>query len=221
LALFLPSIPIYNLHLTRTRFIGLWLVIAYFFISGFTNPDSEERKVIQFSGLVVTGDSSYGVPGVHIYVPSEGRGTTSNEVGFFTMPTLVGDTILITAISFKKRYYIIPEIKGDHITAYINLIQDTIRLPELQVYPWPTEELFKEAFLAMNSTTGEEMLRRGQLNENLLLRMRNTMPMDYRMTYYSYMDDYTYSQTNQYMGVTTGFIDPFAWARFIKDLKRK
>ena len=180
----------------------------------------QDRKVIQFSGLVVTGDSSYGVPGVHIYVPNEGRGTTSNDVGFFTMPALEGDSILISAVSFKKRYYVVPEIEGDHITAYIDLIQDTIKLPELQVYPWPTEELFKEAFLAMNPTTGEEMLKKGQLNENLLLKMRQTMPRDYRMSYYDYMDQYWYNQNNQYMGVTTGYIDPFAWARFIKSLKK-
>ncbi len=181
---------------------------------------AQEKKVIQFSGLVVTGDSSYGVPGVHIYVPEAGRGTTTNDVGFFTMPALVGDSILISAVSFKRRFYIVPEIEGDHMTAYIYLVQDTIKLPELQVYPWPTEELFKEAFLAMNPTTGEEMLKRGQLNENLLLRMRQTMPMDYRMSYYDYMDDYSYRQSNRYMGQTTGFIDPFAWARFIKDLKK-
>ncbi len=186
-----------------------------------SEEEEGKDKVIQFSGLVVTGDSSYGVPGVHIYVPSVGRGTTSNEVGFFTMPALVGDSILISAVSFKKRYYVVPDIKGDHITAYIELFQDTIKLPELQVYPWPTEDLFKEAFLAMSPTTGEEMLKRGQLNENLLLRMRYTMPMDYRMTYYQYMDDYSYRQANEYMGQTTGFVDPFAWRRFIKGLKKK
>ncbi len=180
-----------------------------------------KKKVIQFSGIVVTGDSSYGVPGVHIYVPEEGRGTTTNDIGFFTMPALVGDSIVISAVSFKRRYYVVPDIAGDHITAYIDLIQDTINLPELQVYPWPTEELFKEAFLAMNPTTGEEMLKKGQLNENLLLRMRQAVPMDYRMSYYNYMDQYSYNQANQYMGVTTGYIDPFAWYRFIKDIKKK
>lgn len=179
-----------------------------------------QRKVIQFSGLVVTGDSSYGVPGVHIYVPTAGRGTTTNEIGFFSMPTLVGDTIVISAVSFKKKVYVVPETETDHITAYIYLVQDTLRLPELQVYPWPTEELFKEAFLAMNSTTGQQMLMRGQLNDNLLLKMRNTVPMDYRMNYYDYMDAYNYNLNNQYMGQTLRLTDPFAWSRFLKSLKK-
>ena len=34
----------------------------------------EKRKVVQVGGLIVTGDSAYGVPGVHIYVNGSGIG---------------------------------------------------------------------------------------------------------------------------------------------------
>ena len=181
----------------------------------------EDRKVVQIGGLIVTGDSAYGVPGVHIYVDGSGRGTTSNEYGFFSFPTLVGDTLTISAVSYKKRKYIVPKSKKDQITVYIELMQDTIMLPAVSIYPWPTEELFKEAFLALNPTAGEEYLKRGNMNENLLLKMQNAMNMDAGLNYAFYMKEAAKAQGNEYMAPTLGLLDPFAWARFIKSMKNK
>ncbi len=36
-----------------------------------------------------------GVPGVHVYVPKAGRGTTSNNVGFFSMAVSGRGTALL------------------------------------------------------------------------------------------------------------------------------
>lgn len=200
------------------------LRIAALFLLIFLFTDSkaqEERKVVQIGGLIVTGDSAYGVPGVHIYVDGSGRGTTSNEYGFFSFPTLVGDTLTISAVSYKKRTYVVPDSKKDQITAYIELKQDTILLPSISIYPWPTEELFKEAFMAMNQTTGQEFLQRGTMNENLLLKMQYSLSMDANLNYAFYMNNYSEMQGNQYMAPTLSLINPFAWSRFIKSLKNK
>ncbi len=202
--------------------MGLRLVALFFLIFSFTaSIAQEERKVVQIGGLIVTGDSAYGVPGVHIYVDGSGRGTTSNEYGFFSFPTRVGDTLTISAVSYKKKKYVVPEVGGDQITTYIELKQDTIILPSISIYPWPTEDLFKEAFLAMNQTTGQEFLQRGTMNENLLLRMQYSLSMDASLNYSFYMNNYAEMQGNQYMSPTLSLIDPFAWSRFIKSLKKK
>ena len=37
-----------------------------------------KRRVVQFTGIVASGDSLLGVPGASIYVPKAGRGTSSN-----------------------------------------------------------------------------------------------------------------------------------------------
>jgi hypothetical protein len=197
-----------------------FFLISLFFLLGKANAQ-EDQKVVQIGGLIVTGDSAYGVPGVHIYVERSGRGTTSNQYGFFSFPTLVGDTLTISAVSYKKRKYIVPDVNSDQITTYIELLQDTIMLPAISIYPWPTEELFKEAFLAMNPTAGEEYLKRGSMNENLLLRMQNAMDMDAGLNYSYYMDNAAAAQGNEYMAPTLSLINPFAWSRFIKSLKAR
>jgi len=48
----------------------------------------EDRDIIQFSGVVTTTDTTSGILGAHIYVPKEGRGTTTNYYGYFYYPLL-------------------------------------------------------------------------------------------------------------------------------------
>lgn len=205
--------------LKHLRLTIVFLLLAFLALNHLSVAQ-EKRRVVQIGGLIVTGDSAYGVPGVHIYVSGSGRGTTSDEFGFFSFPTRVGDTLTISAVSYKKRKYIVPDNGRDQITAYIELLQDTIMLPSISIYPWPTEKLFKEAFLAMNPTAGEEYLKRGTMNENLLLKMQYAMTMDAGMNYAFYMNNYSQAQGNEYMAPTLSLINPFAWARFIKSLKK-
>ena len=39
-----------------------------------------KRQVIQFTGIVASGDSLLGVPGATVYVPKAGRGTDRRSV---------------------------------------------------------------------------------------------------------------------------------------------
>ena len=72
----------------------LYLPAIFFLFSHFTFSQGE-KKIIQMSGVVVGADSISGVGGVHIYVPKAGRGTTSNPYGYFTMPVLEEDSLII------------------------------------------------------------------------------------------------------------------------------
>ena len=49
-----------------------------------------QKRVIQLSGVILDQDSIIPLPGVHVYVPKAGRGTSTNSAGFFSMPVLVG-----------------------------------------------------------------------------------------------------------------------------------
>ena len=68
------------------------------------------------SGVVVGADSISGVGGVHIYVPKAGRGTTSNPYGYFTMPVLEDDSLIISAVGYQKQNLIVPGDKGESIS---------------------------------------------------------------------------------------------------------
>jgi hypothetical protein len=76
-------------------------------VIGVISPGNAQQKkrVIQLSGVVLEEDSVSGgpVPGVHIYVPKAGRGTTTNGMGFFSMPVLEGDEITISAVGYDRQ----------------------------------------------------------------------------------------------------------------------
>ncbi len=77
------------------------------------------KNVVQFSGLVVGGDSLYGIPGVLISIPKAGRGTMTNDAGFFSLPTLVGDSVMITALGYKKKTLSVPKSDRQSVTLII------------------------------------------------------------------------------------------------------
>jgi len=118
------------------------------------------RQVIQFSGFII-GEDENPLIGVHVYIPKAGRGTATNNVGFFSVPTVTGDSVVISAVGYKKRYIRIPNnLTESAYSVVIELKEDFAQLPMVEVYPYPTEELFKQAFLALELPDEKEQNRR-------------------------------------------------------------
>ncbi len=180
-----------------------------------------DYRIIQFSGIIVQPDSSDGVPGVHVYVPKAGRGTTTNQFGYFSLPTLEGDSVVISAVGYRKQHFIVPGDRGDAITIIIPLEEDTILLPEIEIFPYPTEELLKEAILAMKLPNQAEYNAINQnLNEQVMAEMFRTMPMDGSMNYKYYMQQRLNYIHDGFGPRYNPLLNPFAWAEFFKSLKR-
>ncbi len=180
---------------------------------------SNRRRVIQMSGIVLGEDSTSGVPGVHIYVPKAGRGTTTNPVGFFSMPVLVGDSVVISAVGYVRQYKIIPNYPEEFMTIVIELSTDNTFLREVTIVPFPTEEVFKQAVLALNVPMDNGIDKRN-LNAELMALMMRTTPMDGNLNYRYYMDQYNQSIQDRSQVRTNPFLNPFNWARFFRDLKQ-
>lgn len=180
-----------------------------------------DPEVIQMSGIIVDGDSSYGVPGVHVWIPSAGVGTVSNQVGLFALPTMVGDTVIFSAVGYKKQKFIVPQKKDKGFTVLIDLQTDTTFLPVVEVFPYPTEELFKEAFLALELPVDKrkENMEKN-LNQQALNRMAASLPMDGGSNHRYYMNQQSNAISNQFFSPSFSILNPFAWAEFIKSVKR-
>ena len=63
---------------------------------------ADGRKIIQLHGLVLEGDSLYGVPGVKVYDAESGRGATTGMLGYFSFPAQEGDTITVRGLGIKS-----------------------------------------------------------------------------------------------------------------------
>jgi hypothetical protein len=194
-------------------------VCALLVVSTISVQAQNNKRIIQLSGIV--SDSVQVLPGVHVYVPKAGRGTSTNPAGFFSMPVLEGDSIVISSIGYKRRHYVVPRNANDFLTILVEMVSDVTYLKEVQIMPFPTEEVFKEAVLALNVPMDERGYDKRNLNAELLALMMRTTPMDGAANYKYYMDQWSTSAQDKFQPRTNPFLNPFNWARFVRDLKSK
>ena len=204
---------------------GMLLVISVLMLMfGAIMPGNAQQKkrVIQLSGVVLEEDSVSGapVPGVHIYVPKAGRGTTTNGMGFFSMPVLEGDEVIISAVGYDRQNVTVAADWPEYQTIIITLTQDTTFLPEVVIFPFPTEEVFKQAVLAMNMPLNNDGIDKRNFNEELLALMVKTTPMDGYQNQRYYLDQWANSAGSRYQPVTNPFLNVFNWAKFFSSLKQ-
>lgn len=175
------------------------------------------KDLVQFSGAVVTGDSLRPVSFTHIIDHNTGFGTISDYYGYFSFVARKGDTITFSAIGFKKGRFIIPDtIKDNRYTMFQVMTADTVYLSETVIYPWPTKEQFKEAFLKLDIPDDDLEIARKNLDRYELYVRAQEIPMDGSMNYRNYIDQ-TVSKL-YYAGQTQpiSLLNPFAWAQFFQ-----
>jgi hypothetical protein len=179
-----------------------------------------QKRIIQLSGIILGPDSMSVVPGAHIYVPKAGRGTTSNRTGFFSLPVLVGDSVVVSFVGYERQHYIVPKNASEFHTVIVEMIEDATFLKEITVMPFPTEEVFKEAVLAMNIPMDDNGIDKRNLNSELMELMLRTTPMDGSANYRYYMDQYPGSINDKFSARTNPFLNVFNWVNFIRQLKK-
>lgn len=204
----------------RYRFFFKFIFISVFAFSAFSNAfgQGEPKKVYQLSGIILGEDNDNGLPGVHVYVPKRLDGTTTNYLGFFSLPVIIGDSIVFSAVGYEKQHYIVPDYKDKQITLVVEMSSDTTFLENVTIMPFPTEEIFKEAVLALNLPE-EEQVDEQYLNQQLLTLMMRSVPMDAQTNYRYYMDQMIYNQTYRYGMRPNPLLNPFNWAKFIQSLR--
>ncbi len=204
------------------RVITIWISFGAALASADSAfAQNNKPDVIQFTGIITTVDTTAGIMGVHIYVPKEGRGTTTNYFGYFSFPVLEGDSLVISAVGYEKVHFQVPFIDRDSYSVLITLKEDTTYLPELEIRPFPTEEMFKEAVLAYRlPNQGDLNNMDSNLDPYMLMEMAKNMPMD------GSMNHRYFTQTQaEYLFDGSGprynpLLNPFAWSKFFKSLKK-
>jgi hypothetical protein len=180
----------------------------------------KDQNVVQFTGVVVGPDGVSQIPGVHIYVPTSGRGTSTNMYGYFSMPTLVGDEVVISAIGFLKQNYVVPEGENNRVNMLFKLEEDTVYLQNVDFSLYISEREFKEAILALNVPDNGRVLNNRLDGAALAMMLRNT-PYDASLNARYYFDQQYYYMQDSYGPRSNPFLNPFNWGRFIKSLNDK
>ncbi len=180
-----------------------------------------DKLLIQFSGVVLEADSLQPASFSTIIVKGTNRGTISDYYGFFSFVAFEGDTIEFSHVGYRKAQYIIPEDLEETRYSLIQILQtDTILLKETVVFPWPTKEQFKEAFLNMYVPDDDLVRAQRNLSRAAMAEAAQNLPMDGSLAYKQTM--HQYNSRLYYAGQLppNNLLNPVAWARFIEAWRR-
>lgn len=108
---------------------------------------SQKLELVQVKGIVVNLKLEP-ISFAHILVRNKKIGTISDPNGKFDFFTNKGDTLEISCVGYKKTKYLIPEntdFKIYHVL--IVLHNDTLKLPEVVIFPWRNYNEFVQCFI--------------------------------------------------------------------------
>lgn len=202
------------------RFLIPFLLL-FIFLPCELPAQEKDEDLVQFSGLVLTGDSLKPVPFTHIRIPNRRRATSSDYNGFFSFVAHKGDTLLFTALGFKDGKYVIPDTITTRRYSMVQMMTtDTVLLTETVIYPWPSREQFREAFI--NARPPDDDLAVAYRNlEFMEMRERaRNMPMDGGQNYRHFMQQQTDRLYYYGQAPPISIFNPFAWAKFFEAWKK-
>jgi len=208
-----------NLVVIKHKLIKTVVVFSCLLVSASGIADGQERQYIQFSGFVMNEESEP-LPYVHIISMQTRRGTISDRNGIFSIITEPQDTIIFSSVGYKLTYFELPTLILDyHYTHDVIMERDTILLEEVIVFPWPTYEEFKEAFLSLELPEDDYDFAIRNLAIIQAQIEGNEIPSP-GVAYKQVMEkqllqNYTYGQYP-----INNLLNPLAWARFFDALKR-
>lgn len=198
----------------KKLFLSAFLVLTAMFSFG-----QKEKKLVQFSGVILAADTLEPIPYVSVFDKTIHRATFGDYTGFFSFVVQPGDTIMFSSIGYRKTLYIIPDTLTQSRYTMVQLLQpDTIMLKAVDIYPWPTREEFARAFMDL------ELPRTAydRYNENMTLAELKAANNDFGDA----LSCYDAQMSNEYSRLysqgqipTLNLLSPAAWRNFIKTWK--
>jgi len=184
---------------------------------------AQERKIIQFSGLIVSVGGELPVPFVTVTNKSHhDRAYFANNEGYFSFPARTGDTIQFTSVGFESLEYVIPHAGSDRFTARINMKSMVIELPAVTPFPWASIEEFNMAFMALDVSNEASSRIRHSLSPEALAALSAAVPRSAEeiQTFGAMQRHVSMANKNINQRFANPLLNPFAWASFINSIAK-
>lgn len=177
--------------------------------------------VIQLSGVVVSETELEKIPYTTIFDISDRHGVICDFYGYFSFVVHPGDTLLFSNYGYKTSSYVVPDTLTENRYSIIHMLQiDTVNLPEVTIYPWPSREDFARAFLELRPYDDAFSRAQKQISGESLAFIAARLEGDGSLAYGSVQNQqYTRLYTNGQMPVNN-LLNPYSWAKFIDEWKK-
>lgn len=204
------------------RILVLFQFLAVVLLSSsvFAQSKLDSTRFIQLSGVAISESDLNSLPYTTVYDKTIQKGVISDYYGFFSMVVLPGDTLLFSSYGYTTSTYIVPDSLKDNRYSMIHMLhRDTVNLPSVTVYPWPSREDFARAFVEMEPY--DDAIRRAQreLSGESLAFVAARLDNDASLASgYVNNQRYTKLYTNGQLPVNN-LLNPYSWAKLIQDWK--
>lgn len=181
---------------------------------------TDAPKLVQFSGVVVNGDSLDPVPFTNVYDKHTLRGTMADIYGYFSFVAEAGDTIMFSSVGYKKAEFVVPTDLEEVVYSMIQMLEaDTFQLDEVLIFPWPTKEQFADAFVNLEIPSDDLQRAYAHLTPQAMAQLAENVGMDGSENYRWSLTQK--SATLYYAGQAApmNIFNPLAWASFIQAWK--
>ncbi|MGZ5243926.1 MAG: hypothetical protein ACXWW0_08525, partial [Bacteroidia bacterium] len=180
---------------------------------------------------VIKADIKTPIPFSTVRIKNTIRGTIAAVDGFYSLVVKPKDTVEYVAMGFKTARFTVPENVPDNKFIYnVILLEDTLTFEQANVYPWPTQEEFKEAFLALQVEDTYADMAKKNLDQQKLMELYESLAKDGKenqmyalqqiaSSYYYAGGQRNYSMIGNGVPIPTSLLNPFAWSQFIKSIQ--
>lgn len=200
--------------------ICLFLVFLFSSVTGFSQ--TPDRKLVQFSGIIMNRDSNTVVPYVTITnVTGKDQSYSANYKGYFSFVAHAGDTLVFSAVGYKREGIIIPlNVTDNKYTVLVKMQQEIINLPGVRVYPWASPDEFKKEFMTMKFADDDLEIAKKNVSRESLSAMVASLPRDGgEMQSYNFQNNHSrLVNKNINQKLSNPLLNPFAWGALIQQI---
>lgn len=202
-----------------------WTLVLFFLGLSFQLMAQEKTqgKIVQFTGIITDIDSEHPVPYVSITNLSyQNQFFTANHQGFFSFVAHQGDTIQLSSVGYRTAQVVIPKLEDDKYTTLIKMTPDLISLPAVHLLPWASVEEFNIAFMNLKVASDDVLLAKENLTRESLQEMARQYPMspEAMQTFTSNQAHISLSNKTTNQRGNNPLLNPFAWGKFINQIKQ-
>jgi len=203
-----------------------WIYLAVFIL--FLVPwNVQGQKIYQLSGLVISEKGQEPIPFVTVQINNSRRGAIGNDQGFYSIPVTLYDTVYFSSVGYHKSMLVVEDYlqeyrreNATYIYSIHYMVEDTLTLPEVMIFPYDTPEELRTAIINMESQGSPEAIARANLSPDVIDAIIQTLPVDGserliigRQMYYEYYQNRQLLQTAS--------IDPIAAMQLLQYVAEK
>jgi hypothetical protein len=193
------------------------LIVLVLLLQTIVLGQTDNDRLVQLSGVVISSDSLQEMPYAAIYNRSVKRGTIADMYGFFSLVVQPGDTLLFRYVGHKPSSYIVPDTLKDDRYSIIHMMElDSAAFNEVIIYPWPSKEAFAQAFLEMNPYDDALLRAQRQLSGQNLAALASKVSTDASISYGNVTNQQNTRLYTMGQSPVNNLMNPFAWASFLQ-----